>query len=84
MPRSAAFLAMVLAMSLPAGAQVYKWTDEHGRAHFSDSPPEQGNASVVDTTPRNIADGVATTSTVCQNVAARSREMPSWPYRTMQ
>ena len=25
-----------------AGAQVYKWTDEQGRVHYGDKPPQQG------------------------------------------
>lgn len=35
---SVAGLALALCASGPAYAQVYKWTDEKGEVHFSDSP----------------------------------------------
>jgi len=34
-------LATSLLFVLPAQAEVYKWTDEHGRVHFSDKPPTE-------------------------------------------
>lgn len=37
----AAFVLFLLSVSA-AGAQVYKWTDEQGRVHYGDKPPEQG------------------------------------------
>ena len=30
----------VLALALPAAAQVYKWTDSTGKTHYGDKPPE--------------------------------------------
>ncbi|MBB6184104.1 DUF4124 domain-containing protein [Oleiagrimonas soli] len=33
---------LLLALPMLASAQVYKWTDANGTAHFSDSPPPQG------------------------------------------
>ena len=30
---------MLLATALPAAAQLYRWTDESGKTHFSDTPP---------------------------------------------
>ena len=45
-------LAILLALaflSLPAAAQIYKWTDAQGRTHFSNVAPPQGvKATVVD------------------------------------
>lgn len=34
-------LAMCLFLVLPVQAEVYKWTDEQGRVHFSDKPPTE-------------------------------------------
>ena len=34
-------LAMCLFLVLPVQAEVYKWTDEQGRVHFSDKPPSK-------------------------------------------
>ena len=33
-------VALILAFALPAQAQVYKWVDEQGRTHYSNTPPE--------------------------------------------
>lgn len=29
----------LLALALPAWAELYKWVDEHGKVHYSDQPP---------------------------------------------
>ncbi|NNF97115.1 MAG: DUF4124 domain-containing protein [Halobacteria archaeon] len=34
-------LAICLFVVLPVEAEVYKWTDEQGRVHFSDTPPAE-------------------------------------------
>lgn len=31
-----------------AGAEVYRWTDEHGRIHFGDKPPRSAGAEQVE------------------------------------
>ena len=31
----------------PAAAQVYKWTDETGRVHYSDTPPTDADATLL-------------------------------------
>jgi glutaredoxin len=38
--RSLALLLVALAATLPAAAQVYKWTGPDGRTHYGDRPPE--------------------------------------------
>ena len=38
MNRFAVFL-LALAFALPASAELYRWTDEQGRVHYSDQPP---------------------------------------------
>lgn len=35
---------ILLMLSLPASAQVYKWTDAHGKVHYSDKPVGNGQA----------------------------------------
>lgn len=30
---------LILGLALPAAAQMYRWTDESGRTHFTDTPP---------------------------------------------
>lgn len=38
---------ILLALSLPASAQVYKWTDENGQVHFGQRPPPASGAEHV-------------------------------------
>jgi glutaredoxin len=33
-------MALAMAMSVPAAAQVYKWTDSTGKVHYGDRPPD--------------------------------------------
>lgn len=40
-------------------AQIYKWVDENGTTHFSDSKPESGNAETLDIAPVNSIDSVS-------------------------
>lgn len=39
MRANAVVAALLLAAALPAAAQLYRWTDDAGRVHFTDSPP---------------------------------------------
>jgi type IV secretory pathway VirB10-like protein len=38
-------LAAFLALALPAGAAMYKWVDEKGVTHYSETPPPEGTQS---------------------------------------
>ncbi len=40
------FLAAAL-VALPAGAQLYKWTDANGRVQYSDKPPPAGQKATA-------------------------------------
>lgn len=47
---TAVVLGLVLLMiAEAAAAQVYKWKDEHGTVHYSDTPPPAGPAQVMKT-----------------------------------
>lgn len=50
------FLSGVLVSALPVLADVYQWTDENGKVHFSDKPPANQSAeNITDITkPINI------------------------------
>lgn len=41
-PGSALLVLFLMALAVPAQAEVYKWVDENGRAHYTDKPPKQG------------------------------------------
>ena len=47
------YLGLVLSffVLLPAQAEVYKWTDEHGQVHFSDRPPDKDTPAYQLRTP---------------------------------
>ncbi|HEX6829830.1 MAG TPA: DUF4124 domain-containing protein, partial [Burkholderiales bacterium] len=51
-------LVMLAAMLFPSAlsAEVYKWVDEHGVTHYSDTPPDTGKAGKVQVPPRLPAD----------------------------
>ncbi len=49
--------ALALAPGASGGATVYRWVDEHGRAHFSDRPPP-GKGERVDVRPAPPPGGV--------------------------
>jgi hypothetical protein len=47
---------LMLAISLPAPAQVYKWTDADGRVHYSDKPVSNGEPMRIPKTAGTDAD----------------------------
>jgi hypothetical protein len=45
-------LASLLALALPAAAAMYKWVDEKGVTHYSETPPPEGTqAKKIDIAP---------------------------------
>lgn len=42
-----ALLGAAVLAPAPAGAKLYRWVDEHGNVHYSDSPP-QGQRRAAD------------------------------------
>ena len=47
MHRRYVFLALALALALPASAQVYKWVDKDGKIHYADKAPRDPKAKSV-------------------------------------
>ena len=43
----------LLLTNLLAHAEVYMWTDEHGRSHFTDTPPPKKDVQPVEISPTN-------------------------------
>lgn len=46
-------LLLALAMTPQLNAEIFKWTDEYGRVHFTDAPPNGSNSKPVDIGPIN-------------------------------
>jgi len=40
-------LFLLLLISIPSAAEIYKWTDEKGNVHFGDSPKDESKAEKV-------------------------------------
>lgn len=50
-------LALLLpGVSLPAGAEVYRWVDDQGRVHYGDSAPENQQSTTIDTSTENVLE----------------------------
>ena len=49
-------LAICIFLALPVQAEVYKWTDEQGRVHFSDKPPTEDTPEYQVRTPASAAN----------------------------
>ena len=72
---NAARLALLLALivAAPVAADVYKWTDAQGRAHYSDSAPPDTKAQQVRLRINSI-QGPAVVSTLSPRSAAKAKE----------
>jgi len=44
--RAGVFLLIAL-LAAPAGADIYKWTDNQGRVHYGDQPPSNATATQI-------------------------------------
>jgi len=66
-------LAIFLGVS-PVAAEIYKWTDEFGRIHFTDSPPDGSNSKPVDIGPINTYDSPS--KILIDETLARSTGLP--------
>ena len=71
--RIAVLIALAL-LSLPASAQIYKWTDANGKTHFSNVAPPQGvKATVVDPSAKEGAPSPETSE--CYTVRCQGERM---------
>ena len=68
------FLALLLiTLSFPAVAQVYKWTDENGVTHFGTQPPP-GQQQAVDVKPAS-GSGASSDGGAESDIVRRAREL---------
>jgi hypothetical protein len=58
--RAALLLALLLFAGIVSG-QMYRWTDEHGRTHFSDRPPANLDADEMDAPQASVIETDAET-----------------------
>ena len=67
-------LALIVA-PLCAAAEMYKWVDEKGVTHYSESPPPDGKGAKVDIKPQGEATNVAPTDWKQKEQDARQRRI---------
>ncbi|WP_138435727.1 DUF4124 domain-containing protein [Marinobacter shengliensis] len=71
MPRIKALpFCLCLFLSLPAQAEIYRWTDANGSIHFSDTPPmldEHHRMQVRPTTTMPMAENIRQSDRVTRN-----------------
>jgi glutaredoxin len=51
----ASCLSLLVAAAAPLSADMYKWTDENGKVHYSDSPPPGKKAKKLDLKVNSIS-----------------------------
>lgn len=49
-------ICWLLLATLSANAEIYKWTDEHGRSQFTDKPPTTKQTEQIELSPLNTYD----------------------------
>lgn len=49
--RAHALAVLAVALALPAAAELYKWVDEKGVTHYSETPPPDANAKRIELPP---------------------------------
>jgi predicted secreted Zn-dependent protease len=75
---SAAWVAAVaLACAADAVAQVYRWTDDKGKVHYGDKPPEEAKARALDTSKMDSS----TTGGIAGDVRVLPTEIEWFPIR---
>ncbi|MDH3947503.1 MAG: DUF4124 domain-containing protein [Gammaproteobacteria bacterium] len=68
-------LVVCFFLTLPVQAEVYKWTDEHGRVHFSDKPPSKDTPAYQLRTPASAASTSSQESLTDAERRARQKKL---------
>jgi hypothetical protein len=68
-------LAVCLFLVLPVQAEVYKWTDEQGRVHFSDKPPSKDTPEYQLRTPASAGSASSQESLTDAERRARQKKL---------
>lgn len=73
---------LLLALTLPASAQIYKYTDSNGNTVFTNQPPQGVKSQAVDLPPPNTVEMQVPSAPANNGQAGQQAEQP--PYRTLQ
>jgi len=66
-------LLVLLIAPLPAGSEIFKWTDAQGHIHYSDSPPPEAKAQQIKLKVNSI-QGPAVVSTTNNTPTAKAKD----------
>lgn len=76
------FACLLLALSLPAAAQIYSYTDANGNRVFTNEPPQGSNAQAVQLNPTNTISGQPSSN--ANNNSTSSTNNISAPFSVLQ
>lgn len=78
MLKQLATLLVLLLSTVVVQAQVYKWTDEHGKTHYTSQPPsDQKIKSSILTNQNNTVSEETLCQRACSNIYSVSKNMES-------
>jgi len=74
-PASAALALSLLMCGMPAQARIYKWVDDGGVTHYSQEPPPDGGAQIINThaAPPSTASGNGATGSADAGKPAKGK-----------
>lgn len=78
------FACLLLLISLPVAAQIYKYTDANGNTAYSNQPPDGIKAETVELPPLNSIEPAAPRPGSAQSAPAAQAEQPQAAYSTLE
>jgi hypothetical protein len=75
---------LLLLISLPVAAQIYKYTDANGNTAYSNQPPDGIKAETVELPPLNSIEPAAPRPGSAQSAPAAQTEQPQSAYSTLE
>jgi hypothetical protein len=78
------FACLLLLISLPVAAQIYKYTDANGNTAYSNQPPDGIKAETVELPPLNSIEPAAPRPGSAQSAPGAQAEQPQAAYSTLE
>jgi hypothetical protein len=78
------FACLLLLISLPVAAQIYKYTDANGNTAYSNQPPDGIKAETVELPPLNSIEPAAPRAGSVQSAPPAEPEQPQAAYSTLE
>jgi hypothetical protein len=78
------YACLLLLISLPVAAQIYKYTDANGNTAYSNQPPDGIKAETVELPPLNSIEPAAPRAGAVQSAPTAEPEQPQAAYSTLE